>query len=341
MAEPALSRQPTGDQPPEDRLNGPGWNDWCYLDSTKTTAPDAWRGTDVINLSERHRTARDGWHRVICTRLHRRNGATLDELEHDENMAWFHLRLTRRETASLLWSAFAAGLAKRLGTDPASEDDVLAQRDMKWLWTDAAAEGKRYIEPQTGASGKDLLKHARSGSARARWISGVVASVAAAATAFVSQGVPGDNETLLYSTTGLLVLAVGCAGYAANAALREQGTLRAMIDAWPRAADYRHGRLEFEHMTLRSPMPWLVVVLVAAAALAAGVYLWHQRGEITTAAEQRGYAISIAIGAIAIVVSAPLGRRVLINRRAFMDEKGLRANPPRRTHDTLRPLSIY
>jgi hypothetical protein len=336
---PASSQHPEEEQKsPEDRLNGPGWNDWCYLDSAKTTAPGAWRGDDIIDTTESHRYARDGWHRVICTRLYRRNGATLDDLELDGRMAWFHLRLTRKETASLLWSASVAGLADRRPTKPDNFADVLARGDLTWICTDTATKDNLYVEPQRGAGAGDILKHVRPSTATAKAASGAFAAVAAGITAFITQGALENSDALLYSTTGLLVAAVALAALVARAALREQQTLRAMIDAWERGKGYRRKRAQFEHMAMRSPIPWLLVALMAAAALAAGVYLWHDRGKISDTWEQPGNTTAIAVAAAVAVAYTILEVRAHVKRRAFHAEKGLRANPPDRERDVVRPL---
>jgi hypothetical protein len=336
QGDPRPSEPLTG--PGEDRLNGPGWNDWCYVDDEKTQIPEVWHGApgaDVIDTDESRSDARDGWWRIICTRLYSRQGATLNELEDDPQLAWFHLRLTRNEIASLLWSASAEGLVTSPGGVPQHRADVLDHPEWTWLCTTSATENRRYVGPPLGASARDVLKHAWPRASLAQTIGAAAAGVLAGLIFALGNDL-GDKDKPLLGITAALAAVPALAVLASYGALREERVLRRMLDAWPRGRDYRPARNRFEHMRLRSVIPWALTPLVAAAVLAAGVSVWQEREQISTAWMNRGYAAAAAIGGAAVVVALILHARAWRPRRRLLREKDRRANPPGRETDVLR-----
>jgi hypothetical protein len=208
----------------------------------------------------------------------------LEQLEDDGRLAWFHLRLTRNEIASLLWSASVEGLVESPGGEPKNPADVLAHPDWTWKCTESAKEDRRYVSHQRGAGASDMLKHVQPRFSSAKGIGVAAAGVIAAVVPllFPSKDDLADKEKPLLAITGVLVALAVLAVLVAHGALREEKVLHRMLDAWPRGRDYRPKRNQFEQMRVRSATAWVSPPIVAALALAAGVWLWHEREQIST-----------------------------------------------------------
>jgi hypothetical protein len=146
----------------------------------------------------------------------------------------------------------------------------------------------------------------------------------------------GNEDKPLLGITAVLFAVPGLAVLVAYGALREEWVLRRMFDTWPRGRDYRPERNRFEHLRLHSPMPWALAPLVAAAALAAGVWVWHERDQIGAAWMNRGYVAAAVIGGAGMLVALILYARAWRPQRRFHRERDRRANPPGRTSDVLR-----
>jgi hypothetical protein len=143
------------------------------------------------------------------------------------------------------------------------------------------------------------------------------------------------DQPLLLITAGLATISA-LAVSIAHGALHEERILRRMLDAWPRGRDYRPERNRFEHMRMRSVMPWIAPPVVAAAALAAGVWQWHDRKQISELWMHRGYGAAAVIGGAALLLALILFARAWRPRRQFLHEKKRRANPPKRAEDVAR-----
>jgi hypothetical protein len=221
-----------GDEPdPDDRANGPGWSDWAYKPDG-TTVPAVWpdNNADTIETGKFKRS-REGWWRVVCTWLDGKEDASLKEAR--DALWWFHLRLTRREAADAMQSAYVHKLIEALD---GTVGKVIEHPDVRWACTD---EGRKLARVPRGAGEGDFLSRLTEGVAAWKIAAGLVAIfttgvVATVVAWFIAKVLPTKSDKLLASEIALVAIAVGWIWLLSWAALRDERILTAMMRSWTR-----------------------------------------------------------------------------------------------------------
>jgi hypothetical protein len=309
VSKPAPKSTPPARDP--DRLNGNGFNDRL---SDQSFGP--WSGDDVIKLGPGHRAARKGWHRLLCARIQKHNGQTLDELE--GHMGWFYLSLTRNEGACVVQSAKRAGFIAP--EDPHAADmSTIPDPRRCWVITDTGAKKAGTVDPRGGGL-KDLVARivptARESYARAKAaidIGGVILVGALGTNLAVHPG----------SLRAQLLVIVGVWAFFAAltwGAVSDERVLTAMARSWPRLRDYRPKRYAFETMTLRTPLPYAILAAATILAALAAAWALHHHHTISGTALNGTLVAVVALSGCAVALYRRTSDRAEQRRADYRQE---------------------
>jgi hypothetical protein len=315
---------PPGWPDADERCNGPGWSDWCYTPE-QHAIPPVWDGeVDTIDW-DRHKGSREGWWRVVCAWVDGVKRPTLNTA--CDCLWWFHLRLTMREAAEAMQTAYTRELIKPLDGQVGHVSD---RPDVLWTLT---PEGRQYTRLPRGAGEADFIARLLPEGKRALKVGGAItAFFTSTLVAALVSGLLLDKLTtadkLLGAELGGIAALVAWMWLTAVASMRDERTLTSMVKSWPRLDAYRPARAEFETNRVRVPFPWLVACLSTIAGVLGGAWLLYDADHLTGDQLRSVATVALLISVALVAAARGFRRHAVLQEEAWIDERQRRANPP-------------